>query len=274
MSAPPPRRPRGAAGPRRGRWRRGGLDGRAEGTGPDPAPRRARRNTQAEGWSLGNSQRSARLGSARSARLGSARLGSARLGSARLIIAGSAHALDVKPFCKSFIIFLPRCRSGQMTARRRAHHGGNGLSGPTTAPSGRRPLGPLGPVDPARSNASFSFVYAFVGWVCQGAAGGVFRRFTSSFQVAVETIFGQEYFLGFFGHSLVILLVKNLLRGRINNSVRIPGSSTGRAAGRGGERGLEPGPRPAPAESELPCRSSPSVVQRRAGNRHEEPGRL
>ena len=54
------------------------------------APRQVLRRTQAERWSLGNSQRSARLGSARlgSARLGSARLGSARLGSARL---GSAR---------------------------------------------------------------------------------------------------------------------------------------------------------------------------------------
>ena len=56
----------------------------------DPAPRWARRRAQAVGLNLGNSQRSARLGSARlgSARLGSARLGSARLGSARL---GSAR---------------------------------------------------------------------------------------------------------------------------------------------------------------------------------------
>ena len=54
------------------------------------APRQVLRSTQAERLSLGNSQRSARLGSARlgSARLGSARLGSARLGSARL---GSAR---------------------------------------------------------------------------------------------------------------------------------------------------------------------------------------
>ena len=95
MSAPPPRPPRGAPGPRRRRWR--GLDGRADGTGLDPAPGRARRSgcvglgrtawgrrmaaprqvlrrTQAERGSLGKSQRSARLGSAR---LGSARLGSA-----------------------------------------------------------------------------------------------------------------------------------------------------------------------------------------------------
>ena len=54
------------------------------------APGQVLRRTQAESWGLGNSQRSARLGSARlgSARLGSARLGSARLGSARL---GSAR---------------------------------------------------------------------------------------------------------------------------------------------------------------------------------------
>ena len=57
MSAPPPRPPRGAAGPRRGRWRWCGLDGRADGTDLDPAPRRARRKcaararrSQAGGW--------------------------------------------------------------------------------------------------------------------------------------------------------------------------------------------------------------------------------
>ena len=49
-SAPPPRPPRGAPGPRRGRWRRGGLDGRAAGNGLDPAPGRARRKSQAGGW--------------------------------------------------------------------------------------------------------------------------------------------------------------------------------------------------------------------------------
>ena len=49
-----------------------------------------------------------------------------------------------------------------------------------------------------RSSAWFSFVYAFIGWVCQGAAGGGFRRFTSSFQVGVEAIIGQKYFWGFF----------------------------------------------------------------------------
>ena len=59
-------------------------------------------------------------------------------------------------------------------------------------------MGPLGPVDPARSSASFAFVYAFVGWVCQGAAGGGFRRFTSSFQVGVEAIIEQKYFGVFF----------------------------------------------------------------------------
>ena len=50
------------------------------------APRQVRRSTQAERWSLGNSQRSARLGLARlgSARLGSARLSSAQLSSAQL----------------------------------------------------------------------------------------------------------------------------------------------------------------------------------------------
>ena len=68
-------------------------------------------------------------------------------------------------------------------------------------------MGPLGRVDPARSNASFSFVYAFIGWVCQGAAGGGFRRFTSSFQVGGEAIIEQKYFGVFFDHSLVILLV-------------------------------------------------------------------
>ena len=80
--------------------RRGRRQGRAAGSGLDPAPGRARRNSQAERLSLGNSRRSARLGSARlgSARLGSARLGSARLGSARLIIAVSKCSLDVKSF--------------------------------------------------------------------------------------------------------------------------------------------------------------------------------
>ena len=42
----------------------------------------------------------------------------------------------------------------------------------------------------------FPLSMAFVGWVCQGAAGGVFRRFTSSFQVGVEAIIGQKYFWG------------------------------------------------------------------------------
>ena len=51
---------------------------------------------------------------------------------------------------------------------------------------------------PARSSAWFAFVYAFVGWVCQGAAGGVFRRFTSSFQVGVEAITEPEILWGFF----------------------------------------------------------------------------
>ena len=171
-------------------------------------------------------------------------------------------------------VFFRAIRNFFSTARRRTHHGGNGLSGPTTAPTGRRPLGPLGSVDPARSSASFPLSMAFVGWVCQGAAGGVFRRFTSSFQVGVEAIIGQKYFWGVFDHSLAILLVKKELRVCSNNSVRIPGSSTRRAAGRGAERGLEPGPGAGAAQSERRCRSSPGVVQRRAGNRHEQPGRL
>ena len=45
------------------------------------------------------------------------------------------------------------------------------------------------------------------GWICQGAAGGGFRRFTSSFHVGVEAIIEQKCFGGFFDHSLVILLV-------------------------------------------------------------------
>ena len=45
----------------------------------------------------------------------------------------------------------------------------------------------------------FPLSMAFVGWVCQGAAGGVFRRFTSSFQVGVEAIIGQKYFWGLQG---------------------------------------------------------------------------
>ena len=78
--------------------------------------------TQAESSSLGN-RLDARLGSARlgSARLGSARLGSARLGSARLRIAESKRSLDVKSFCESFIIFLPRRRSDRVTALAAAH---------------------------------------------------------------------------------------------------------------------------------------------------------
>ena len=274
------------------------------------APRQVRRSTQAERWSLGNSRRSARLGSARlgsarlgsarlgsarlgsarlgsarlgSARLGSARLGSARLGSARLGSARLGSALIMRAngqsrFCQVFFRvihnFFPWCRSDRVTARRLTPHGKNGLSGPTATATGRRPLGPLGPVDPARSSAWFSFVYDFAGWVCQGTVGGVFRRFTSSFQVGGEAIIGQKYFGGFFRS-----FTSNSASGKIiavcsNNSVRIPGSSTRRTAGRGGERGLEPGPRAGAAESELPCRSSPGAVQRRGGNRHEEPGRL
>ena len=99
-SAPPPRPRRGAAGPGRGRWRRGGPDGRADGNGRDPAPRRARRQmVQADSLRLDNIRGSARLGSARlgSARLGSARLGSARLGSARL---GLIILFAPSPWCK------------------------------------------------------------------------------------------------------------------------------------------------------------------------------
>ena len=48
--------------------------------------------------------------------------------------------------------FRPDNRTPPHTSRK------SGLSGPTTAATGRRPLGPLGPVDPARSSASFVFV--------------------------------------------------------------------------------------------------------------------
>ena len=53
--------------------------------------------------------------------------------------------------------FRPDNRAPPHTSRK------GGLSGPTTAATGRRPLGPLGPVDPASSSASFAFVYALVG---------------------------------------------------------------------------------------------------------------
>ena len=107
--------------PRPGRARRSGCVGLGRtGWGRRmAAPGQVRRSTQAERWSLGNSRRSARLGSAR---LGSARLGSARLGSARLRIAESKRSLDVKSFFESFIIILPRCRSDRVTAHRRTHH--------------------------------------------------------------------------------------------------------------------------------------------------------
>ena len=64
-------------------------------------------------------------------------------------------------------------------------------------------FGPVGPVDPARSSAWFSFVYAFIGWVCQGAGCGVFRRFTSSFQVGAEGNQRMNLLTVFFDHSLV-----------------------------------------------------------------------
>ena len=178
-----------------------GSAGRAGGVGW-PRRDKVRRSTQAERWSLGNSRRSAsaRLGSARlgSARLGSARLGSARLGSARLGSALIMRANGPGRFCQVFLRVLHNFspsvpfragnRSPPHTSRKkwsiRTGH----------RPTGRRPLGPLGPVDPARSSAWFSFVYAFIGWVCQGAAGGGFRRFTSSFQVGVEAIIEQKYF--------------------------------------------------------------------------------
>ena len=131
--------------------RRGRRQGRAAGSGLDPAHGRARRNSQAERLSLGNSRRSARLGSARlgsarlgsarlgsarlgsarlgsarlgSARLGSARLGSARLGSARLIIAVSKCSLDVKSF---FDIFSKSPDHTLQPTRDAVRHGSNEL---------------------------------------------------------------------------------------------------------------------------------------------------
>ena len=53
-------------------------------------------------------------------------------------------------------------------------------------PHRKTSFGPVGPVDPARLSRLVCLCLCLVGWVCQGAAGGVFRRFTSSFQVGVE----------------------------------------------------------------------------------------
>ena len=117
-------------------------------------------------------------------------------------------------------------------------------------------------------------IYAVVGGVCQGAARGGFPRFTSSFQVGAEGNHQTGVLWVSFGQLLVILLVRKKSRCRINDNVRIAGSSTCRATGRRGERGLEPGPGSGAGQSELSCRSSPSVVGRRGGNRHEQPGRL
>ena len=178
---------------------------------------------------------SARLGSARlgSARLGSARLGSARLGSARLGSARLGSALIMRTngpgrFCQVFLRVIHNFSpSAPFRLDNRAPpHTSRKKWSIRTNRHRKTSFGPVVPVDPARSSAWFSFVYAFVGWVCQGAGGGVFRRFTSSFQVGVEAIIGQKYFGGFFDHSLVILLVTKYLRVCRNNSVRIPGSST------------------------------------------------
>ena len=157
---------------------------------------------------------SARLGSARlgSARLGSARLGSARLGSARLGSALIMRANGPGRFCQVFLRVIHNFSpSVPFRADDRAPpHTSRGKWSIRTnhRPHRKTPFGPLGCGRSGALKRLVSFVYAFVGWVCQGAAGGVFRRFTSSFQVGGEAIIGQKYFWGFFDHSLVILLVK------------------------------------------------------------------
>ena len=120
------------------------------------APRQALGSTQAKRWSLGNSRRSARLGSAR---LGSARLGSARLGSA-LIMRANGPGRFCQVFLRVIHNFSPSVpfRAGNRAPPHTSRKKWSIRTG--HRPTGRRPLGPLGPVDPARSSASFSFVYA------------------------------------------------------------------------------------------------------------------
>ena len=71
---------------------------------------------------------------------------------------------------------------------------------------------------------------ARIGSVCQGAGGGGFRRVSSNFQVGGRAILDIETRGGFLGEALVILLVKNKLRGCTNNPGPRPGSAPGRAA--------------------------------------------
>ena len=68
--------------------------------------------------------------------------------------------------------------------------------------------------------------------VCQGAGSGVFRRFTSSFQGGAEGTPQRGTRVVSCSEDLVILLVKNKLRGCTHNPARRPGSAPGRAAHR------------------------------------------
>ena len=164
-------------------------------------------------------------------------------------------------------LFLTPCRSDRRN-RMRTHTKSGDLYEPTTlAATGGHRLAPLGLADPlqrvrfqARNADSASAVtspsychllamipaaewgiYAVVGGVCQGAAHGGFPRLTSSFQVGAEGNHQTGILWVSFGQLLVILLVQKKSRCRINDNVRIAGSSTCRATGRDGERGLEPG---------------------------------
>ena len=99
----------------------------------------------------------------------------------------------VKPFFEVFIIFLPRCRSGQVTARR---------------PHRKTSFGPRGP---GRSGALKRLVFLCLCPLSVGSVKALAAVFSGALLAVFKSVWRQSSnrntFGVFFDHSLVILLV-------------------------------------------------------------------
>ena len=102
--------------------------------------------------------------------------------------------------------------------------------------------------DPSIGHGDFD---VFVGGVCQEAAGGVFRLFTTNFKVGAERNHQIEALVVSFGYSLVILLVKNNFKSVLITPYIFPNSRA---------TGGESGPRAGAAQS---VKSVPFAPDRR-----------